>query len=79
MVLGSSPVRLHNQEKLLPDKRAVFMVHDLAVPLHPVGQSLDLHQHVHVVSDDHRALRPQDPVHLQQDGLHLTPWEAKQA
>jgi hypothetical protein len=76
LVLGS-PVRLDNQEDLLPDERAVFVVDDLALPPHPVRQALDLHQHVHVFPDDHRAPGPQDPVHLQEDAVHLTPCKSQ--
>uniref|UniRef100_A0A0A9HNW7 Uncharacterized protein n=1 Tax=Arundo donax TaxID=35708 RepID=A0A0A9HNW7_ARUDO len=37
------PVYLHNKEELLPDERTIFVIHDLAIPSHPVRDTLYLH------------------------------------
>lgn len=36
------PVCLHNKEELLADERTIFVIHDLAVPSHPVRDALYL-------------------------------------
>jgi hypothetical protein len=49
------------------------MVHDATLPLHPFGYCLDFGEDVDGVTDDSCALRPQYPIHLQEDIGYITP------
>ncbi|KAG7018973.1 hypothetical protein SDJN02_20850, partial [Cucurbita argyrosperma subsp. argyrosperma] len=56
-----SPILLGCNQYLFSMMGSFLMVCDSAFPLHSLCDVLDLHQHIHVVSEDHAALWPENP------------------
>ena len=67
------PVCLDRHEDLLRVEGPVLMVQDAALPPHPLAYGQDLGEDVDRVADDGRALRPQYPIHLQEDVGYVAP------
>jgi len=69
----SSPVSFDSHNDLLRVQRPNLMVHDLALPPHPICDPLHLHKDLHCVPKYHCAFWPQYPVHLQKNVCYVTP------